>query len=51
MQGRNFVTPDDIKLTAFPVLRHRLALKYIASADGVTSDVIIGNLLNAVPTP
>jgi len=51
MQGRNFVTPDDIKLTAFPVLRHRLALKYITSADGVTSDVIIGNLLNAVPTP
>lgn len=51
MQGRAYVTPDDIKMAAHGVLRHRIALRYIASADGVTPDIVITNMLNAIPTP
>ncbi|SCX98946.1 MoxR-like ATPase [Lachnospiraceae bacterium XPB1003] len=51
MQGRGYVIPDDIKNAAFSVLRHRIALRYTAAADGVTSDIIINNLLNVIPTP
>lgn len=51
MQGRGYVIPDDIKNAAFAVLRHRIALRYTAAADGVTSDIIINNLLNVIPTP
>ena len=51
MQGRAYVTPDDIKNAAYAVLRHRIALRYTAAADGVTADTIICHLLNAIPTP
>ncbi len=51
MQGRAYVTPDDIKNAAFGVLRHRIALRYTAAADGVTTDIIINHLLNAIHTP
>ena len=51
MQGRAYVTPDDIKKAAHGVLRHRIALRYIASADGVTPDIVITNMLNSIPTP
>ncbi|MBQ9867229.1 MAG: AAA family ATPase [Lachnospiraceae bacterium] len=51
MQGRAYVTPDDIKNSAYAVLRHRIALRYTAAADNVTTDIIINHLLNAIPTP
>jgi MoxR-like ATPase len=51
MNGRGFVTPEDVKETAHDVLRHRLTLTYEAEADEVTSDNIIDRILGKVPTP
>jgi MoxR-like ATPase len=49
--GRSFVTPEDVKAAAFPVLRHRLVLSYEAEADGLDSDTVISRILTLVPMP
>lgn len=51
MEGRDFVTPDNIKFVAQPVLRHRLILTPEAELDGVTVSQLISNLLAQVPVP
>ena len=51
MEGRTFVTPEDVKAAAFPVLRHRLVLSYEAEADGLEPDVVISRILALVPMP
>lgn len=50
-QGRDFVTPDDIKDNAWPVLRHRLILKPEAEVEGITADQIIQSILQGVKVP
>ncbi|MDB9311868.1 MoxR family ATPase [Spirulina sp. CS-785/01] len=49
--GRSFVTPDDIKAVASPLLRHRLILKPEAQLDGVQVEQVINSLLKQVPVP
>ncbi|MCI3926905.1 MoxR family ATPase [Paenibacillus sp. TRM 82003] len=51
LDGRDYVTPDDVKLVARPALRHRLMLAPQAELEGVTSDVIVQETLAAVPVP
>lgn len=51
LSGRDFVTPEDIHAVIYDVLRHRLILTFEAQAEGVTTDDIIGKLLNLVPLP
>ncbi|MBS1991423.1 MAG: MoxR family ATPase [Cyanobacteria bacterium SZAS LIN-2] len=51
IEGRDFVTPDNIKFIAEPVLRHRLLLTAEAELDGVTIGQVIANLLRQVPVP
>jgi len=51
LRGRDFVTPDDIKGLAPPVLRHRLILSPESSIEGVTPDEVIAGVLSAVPVP
>lgn len=51
MQERDYVTPNDIKFIAKPILRHRLKLSYEALADDMTSDQILDQLLDNVPVP
>jgi MoxR-like ATPase len=51
LDGKDFVTPDNIKFCAEPILRHRLILMPEAELDGVTMDQVIGNLLRQVPVP
>ena len=52
MDGRDYVTPDDIKEICKDVLRHRIGLTYEAQADRVTSEDIIDELLQKkVKTP
>jgi MoxR-like ATPase len=51
LQGRSYVTPEDVKSIGPDVLRHRLILTYEAEAQAVTSDDIIKKILNAVPVP
>jgi MoxR-like ATPase len=51
MEGRDFVTPDNVKFVAEPVLRHRLILTPEAEMDGITISHVITSLLNQVPVP
>ena len=51
MQGRDYVTPDDVKHVTLPALRHRLILKPEIELSGVTSDDIIISILKMIPVP
>ena len=51
LQGRAFVVPQDVKIMAFDVLRHRLILTYEAEAEGLHADKIIEKLLDQVEVP
>ena len=51
LAGRDFVTPDDIKAIALPLLQHRLILKPEAQLDGVSLAQVIKTLLARVPVP
>jgi MoxR-like ATPase len=48
MDGRPLPSVDDVKAIAAPVLRHRIVTNFNADADGVTTDDIIGMLLEGV---
>src|SRR5512145_448743 len=49
--GRYHVSFDDIRALSHPVLRHRVLTNFHAESEGITSDSIIDQLLEAVPTP
>ena len=49
--GRHYVTPDDVKALAEPVLAHRLVLDPEAEFDGVTPSSIVSQLLIETPPP
>ena len=51
LAGRDYVTPDDVKAWALPVLRHRLALRPEAELEGVTTDGVVTGVLDSVPVP
>ena len=51
LEGRNFVTPEDIHAVAYDVLRHRIILSFEAQAEELSSDDVISALLKAVPLP
>ena len=51
LQGRAHVTFDDVRALALPVLRHRVLLNFQAQSEKVTTDVLIGKLLAAIPMP
>ncbi|MCT7372105.1 AAA family ATPase [Mycolicibacterium llatzerense] len=51
IHGRPHVVPDDVKAVATRVLRHRLVLKFQASADGVTPEFLADSILHRVPSP
>ncbi|OUR66873.1 AAA family ATPase [Cycloclasticus sp. 46_83_sub15_T18] len=51
LQGRDFVSPEDIQGMAYDVLRHRLILSYEAEAEGITSDRFIKELIARVAVP
>ncbi|MEW6364853.1 MAG: MoxR family ATPase [Acidobacteriota bacterium] len=51
LQGRDFVTPDDIRFMLLPVLDHRLILRPEFEVEGMTVREAVQNLLNAVPVP
>ena len=51
LDGRDFVTPEDINAVIYDVLRHRIILSFEAMAEGITSDNIIAAILKAVPLP
>jgi len=51
LDGRHFVTPEDVQSVAHDVLRHRLIISFEAEAQGVRPDDLIDRLLDAVPAP
>lgn len=51
IRGRDFSTPDDVRDVAFPVLRHRLALRAEAELDGATTDAVISDIIKTVEVP
>jgi MoxR-like ATPase len=51
LQGRTYVTPEDIKSIGPDVLRHRIILSYEAEAQAVTTDDVIKRIFNTIPVP
>ena len=51
LQGRDYVTPDDVRAVLHNVLRHRLILSYEANADGIGADEIIKEIATQVAVP
>jgi MoxR-like ATPase len=49
--GRDFVTPEDVKTATLPVLRHRIVLSYEAEAEGLSADTVIARILSSIPVP
>jgi MoxR-like ATPase len=48
MEGKDFVTPENIRAVVHDCLRHRLILSYEANADGITPDQVISEILKVV---
>ena len=51
LEGRTFVTPDDLKAVAAPVLRHRIALDPAEELSGASVDDVLRRILDAVEVP
>jgi len=51
LDGRDFVTPDDVKAIAVPALAHRLMLKPELWVQRLSADDVVRDLLEHVPTP
>ena len=51
MNGRDFVTPDDVKLVSPNILRHRLILSADLELEGVSFDEVISAILASVEAP
>ena len=49
LQGRDYVSPEDVQAVAYDVLRHRLLISYEAEAEGITADNVIEELIQQVP--
>jgi MoxR-like ATPase len=51
LNGRHFVTPQDVKTIALDVLRHRVMVSYEAEAENITAEDIIRKILDTLPVP
>ncbi|PWU04972.1 MAG: ATPase [Verrucomicrobia bacterium] len=51
INGRGYVTPQDVKTVAMDVLRHRIIISYEAEAEGFKSEDLIQKIIDAVPVP
>ncbi len=48
LQGRDYVTPEDVQAVAHDCLRHRISLGYEAGAEGVTADAVLDEVVKQV---
>jgi len=51
LEGRGYVTPNDVKTVALDVLRHRVAVTYEAEAEGMSTETLVERILNELPVP
>ena len=49
LEGRDFVTPEDIQALVHDVLRHRVLVTFEAQAQGISTDHVLDELLARVP--
>ena len=49
LHGRAYVSPEDVRSVAAPVLRHRILMNFNAEAEGITADDIVRRLTDAIP--
>jgi MoxR-like ATPase len=50
-QGRDFITPDDVKYVAYPVLRHRIQLSPDKEMEGIQPEQVIAQILESTEVP
>ena len=48
LQGRNYVSKEDLHVMAYPVLRHRIILGFEAERKGLTRDQVVGDILKSL---
>ncbi|MFV0531053.1 MAG: AAA family ATPase [Flavobacteriales bacterium] len=51
MAGRDFVTPEDIKKAVYPVMQHRIIITPEREMEGITSDVVLNQIVDSVEIP
>ncbi|MFN8492673.1 MAG: MoxR family ATPase [Caldilineaceae bacterium] len=51
LQGRDYVTPDDVKAMVTPTYRHRIILRPEAEIEGLDADAVIKRIVAGVPVP
>jgi len=51
LNGRGYVTPQDVKTIAMDVMRHRIAISYEAEAEDITGEALVAKILATVPVP
>jgi MoxR-like ATPase len=51
LQGRAYVTPQDVKTIGIDVLRHRIVASYVAESEEMSSEMIAAKILNTIRTP
>lgn len=51
IEGRSYVTPDDVKNVGLDILRHRLILTYRAEAEDIAPETLIKKIFNAIEVP
>jgi MoxR-like ATPase len=51
LQGRGYVTPQDVKSIGADILRHRVIVTYEAEAEDINSDAVVKSIFDGVPVP
>ncbi|MBI4978244.1 MAG: AAA family ATPase [Spirochaetes bacterium] len=51
VRGRAFVTPEDVRVVGYDVLRHRIMLSYEAEAENVSADAVIAKIFDLIEVP
>ena len=51
LQGRGYVTPQDVKSIGADVLRHRIIVTYEAEAEDIDADAVVKSVFDGVPVP
>mgnify|MGYP002713131062 CR=1 FL=1 len=51
LEGRGYVTPQDVKAVGFDVMRHRVLVTYEAEAEDITSEGLLSQIFDHVPVP
>ena len=51
LYGRMEVTPDDVRSILLPVMRHRIICNFAAESEGISTDVVMREIMKDIPAP